>query len=166
MLLEVAGWGFRGYCGVLWEKRGDTECPSGENVLTGEHRRSLDDKGRLSLPSPFRLALVDGAYVGIYKNCLGIWTATEANKALERFETAVRSGEASSDDQRWFAANLDFATVDAQGRLALPSSKRDKLGIGKQVALIGVFNRAEVWDAEQWQSLQDSMGNAEMDRWL
>ncbi len=135
-------------------------------MLTGEHRRSLDDKGRLSLPPSFRSALAQGAFVGIYKDCLGIWTKEEANKALERLDAAVRAGEASSDDQRWFASNLDFATLDAQGRLALPAPKRDKLDIGKQVALIGVFNRAEVWDVEQWESLQNRMGNAEMGRWL
>ncbi|MCY4163671.1 MAG: hypothetical protein OXE93_05585 [bacterium] len=135
-------------------------------MLTGEHRRSLDDKGRLSLPPAFRSALTDGAFVGIYKNCLGIWTAEEALKASQRFEEAVRSGEASSDDQRWFSANLDFTTLDSQGRLALSAIKREQLGIGKHVALIGVFNRAEVWDEDQWEMLKSQMGNAKMDRWL
>ena len=135
-------------------------------MLTGEHRRSLDDKGRLSLPPAFRSVLAEGAYVAIYKQCLGIWTAEEARSALERLEAAVRSGEATSDELRRFSASLEPVTVDAQGRLSLPSSKRETLGMGKQVVLAGVFNRGEVWDAQEWESLQSNLGDADVDRWL
>ncbi len=135
-------------------------------MLTGEHWRSLDDKGRLSLPPAFRSALAKGAYVAIYKQCLGIWTAGEALGALERLEAAVRAGEAGGDELRRFSASLEPATVDAQGRLALPSSKREQLGMGKQVVLAGVFNRGEVWDAQQWEALRVDSEDADMDRWL
>ncbi|WP_419926552.1 division/cell wall cluster transcriptional repressor MraZ [Candidatus Poriferisocius sp.] len=135
-------------------------------MLTGEHRRSLDDKGRISLPPAFRSVLAEGAYVAIYRRCLGIWTAGEARGALERLEAAVRAGEATSDELRRFSSSLEPVTVDAQGRLSLPSSKREVLGIGKQVVLAGVFNRGEVWDAPEWESLQSSLGEADVDRWL
>ena len=135
-------------------------------MLTGEHRRSLDDKGRLSLPPAFRSALAEGAFVAIYKRCLGIWTADEARSALERLEVAVRAGEATGDDLRRFSASLEPVTVDSQGRLSLPSSKREQLDMGSKVVLAGVFNRGEVWDAEEWESFHAGLGDADVDRWL
>ncbi|MDE0116797.1 MAG: cell division/cell wall cluster transcriptional repressor MraZ [bacterium] len=135
-------------------------------MLTGEHTRSLDDKGRLSLPPAFRSVLAEGAYVAIYKRCLGIWTSEEARSALERLEAAVRAGEATGDEFRRFSSSLELVTVDGQGRLSLPASKREVLGLGKDVVLVGVFNRGEVWDAGQWQSLQAELGEADVDRWL
>lgn len=135
-------------------------------MLTGEHARSLDDKGRLSLPPAFRSALAEGAYVAIYKRCLGIWTADEARSALERLEAAVRAGDATGDELRRFSSSLEPVTVDAQGRLSLPSSKREVLGMEKNVVLVGVFNRSEVWEAQEWQSLQAEHGDADVDRWL
>lgn len=135
-------------------------------MLTGEHRRSLDDKGRLSLPPAFRSALADGAYVAIYRRCLGIWTSGEARSALERLEAAVRDGEATGDDIRRFASSLEPATIDGQGRLSLPASKLEQLGIVKHVVLAGVFNRGEVWDAQEWESLQTGQADADVDRWL
>ena len=135
-------------------------------MLTGEHTRSLDDKGRLSLPPAFRSVLAEGAYVAIYNQCLGIWTTEEARSALERLEAAVRAGEATGDEFRRFSSSLEPATVDAQGRLNLPDSKREVLGLDKNVVLVGVFNRGEVWDAEVWESLQAELGEADVDRWL
>ncbi|MCQ3809838.1 MAG: hypothetical protein KTV68_04705 [Acidimicrobiia bacterium] len=135
-------------------------------MLTGEHRRSLDDKGRLSLPPTFRSALAQGAYVAIYKQCLGIWTAEEARSALERLEAAVRAGEATGDDLRRFSASLEQVSLDAQGRLSLPSAKREQLGMGSKVVLAGVFNRGEVWDAVEWESFHAGLGDADVDRWL
>ncbi|WP_420638280.1 division/cell wall cluster transcriptional repressor MraZ [Candidatus Poriferisocius sp.] len=135
-------------------------------MLTGEHDRSLDEKGRLSLPPAFRSALAEGAYVAVYKRCLGIWTADEARSSLERLEAAVRNGEATGDELRRFSASLEPAPVDAQGRLSLPSSKREALGLHKSVVLVGVFNRGEVWDADEWQSLHAEHGDVDVDRWL
>ncbi|WP_420436642.1 division/cell wall cluster transcriptional repressor MraZ [Candidatus Poriferisocius sp.] len=135
-------------------------------MLTGEHRRSLDDKGRLSLPPAFRSALAEGAYVAIYQRCLGIWTAEEARSALERLEAAVRDGEATGGDLRRFSSSLEPVTVDAQGRLSLPTSKREQLDMGNKVVLAGVFNRGEVWDAVEWESLHAGLGDADVDRWL
>ena len=135
-------------------------------MLTGEHARSLDDKGRLSLPPAFRSVLAEGAYVAIYKQCLGIWSAEEARSALERLEAAVRAGEASGDEFRGFSSSLEPATVDAQGRLNLPASKREVLGLDKNVVLVGVFNRGEVWDADEWESVLSERSSDDIGRWL
>ena len=135
-------------------------------MLTGEHARSLDDKGRVSLPPAFRSVLAEGAYVAIYKQCLGIWTAEEARSALERLEAAVRAGEATGDELRRFSSSLEPATVDAQGRLSLPSSKREVLGLDKSVVLVGVFNRGEVWDADEWESVLSERSSDDIGRWL
>lgn len=135
-------------------------------MLTGEHARSLDEKGRLSLPPAFRSVLAEGAYVAIYKQCLGIWTAEEARSALERLEAAVRAGEATGDELRRFSSSLEPATVDAQGRLNLPGSKREVLGLDKNVVLVGVFNRGEVWDADEWESVLSERSSDDIGRWL
>ncbi|MCY3863235.1 MAG: cell division/cell wall cluster transcriptional repressor MraZ [bacterium] len=135
-------------------------------MLTGEHTRSLDDKGRLSLPSAFRSVLAEGAYVAIYNQCLGIWTTDEARNALERLEAAVRAGEATGDEFRRFSSSLEPVTVDAQGRLSLPTSKREVLGLDKNVVLVGVFNRGEVWDADQWESVLSDRSTDDIGRWL
>ena len=136
-------------------------------MLTGEHRRSLDEKGRLSLPPAFRSVLVEKAYVSIYRDrCIGIWAEDEARSALERLSEAVRSGETTDDEFRRFSSSFEQVPVDAQGRLSVPAAKRDELGIGKQVVLAGVFNRGEVWDADQWESVLSERSSDDIGRWL
>ncbi len=136
-------------------------------MLTGEHRRSLDDKGRLSLPPAFRLVLFEKAYVSVYKDrCLGIWAEEEARRALERLAEAVRSGETTDDEFRRFSSSFEQVPVDAQGRLSLPTAKREELGIGKHVVLAGVFNRGEVWAADEWQTVLGERSSDDIGRWL
>ena len=136
-------------------------------MLTGEYRRLLDDKGRLSLPPAFRMVLVDKAYVSIYRDrCIGIWAEDEARSALERLADAVRSGEATDDEFRRFSSSFEQVPVDAQGRLSLPTAKREELKIDKEVVLAGVFNRGEVWDAEEWRSVLSERSSDDIGRWL
>ncbi len=117
--------------------------------LLGTHRYQLDPKGRVSLPARFREAFADGAVLTLGQDgCLF---------CFPRAEWEVRSAEVRalplSDAQarayaRVFFGKAEAVDLDSQGRLLIPQRLRAELGIGREVVVLGVLDRMEIWDRE------------------
>lgn len=118
----------------------------------GTHERSLDDKGRLALPVPFRSHLGDTCFAtktpGVPS--LGIWTADHFAETLARLRERVRSGEASTNQFRRFSANAAELRQDSQGRVVLPAHLRTAASLDSDVVVIGAGERVEIWDPRNW----------------
>lgn len=117
----------------------------------GEYEHSLDNKGRLIIPARFREGLGSPFVVtrGL-DNCLFAF-AREDWSALEQ---KLRSLPMTKGDARAFVRFLfSGATeceLDKQGRIVLPGNLREYAGIAKDVVVIGVSNRVEIWDKGRW----------------
>ena len=138
-------------------------------MFTGEHERLLDDKGRLSLPPLFRRHLVETAFLArsTSQPCLFMFPQEEITRVAERLKEKVQAGEVSSNAQRRWAASITEVKTDAQGRLAIPPKLRELAGLDREVVLIGVVDRAEIWDAEAWAAVeQDSEEGINEGMWL
>jgi MraZ protein len=124
-------------------------------VFVGTFEHSLDDKGRIVLPAPFRQYLAERGYVSQYDQCLGLWTPEGFTDVAARLTERVRGGEASQMALRAFSANAHEVRPDTQGRISIPERLRAFAGLEREVVVIGALERIELWDATRWQSLQD-----------
>ncbi len=120
-------------------------------MLLGEYRHNVDIKGRVSVPSKFRGDL--GQTFVITKgldNCLFMYSKQE----WETFEQKLKSLPLTNQDARsfvrFFFAGATECEVDKQGRVNIPQNLREYANITKDVVIVGVATRAEIWDSENW----------------
>lgn len=119
-------------------------------MFVGTYEHSLDEKGRVVLPSVFRGHLADRGFVSQYENCLGLWTPDEFQKVADRLTAKVREGATTHYTVRAFSANAHEVKPDSQGRIMLPQRLRDFAGLTRDVVIIGALERIEIWDAARW----------------
>jgi len=126
-------------------------------MLLGEYRHNVDTKGRVSVPSKFRGDL--GQSFVITKgldNCLFMYSKQE----WETFENKLKELPLTNNDarsfMRFFFAGATECEVDKQGRINIPQVLRDYAGIKKDVVIVGVSTRAEIWDSSNWDNYTTS----------
>lgn len=119
----------------------------------GEYNHTIDTKGRLIIPSKFREALGEEFVVtkGL-DGCLFVYD----NKEWAAFEEKLKSLPLTNKDARqfvrFFLAGAAMVEVDKQGRILVPSVLREFAGLEKEVVLIGVASRVEIWSKERWEN--------------
>jgi MraZ protein len=121
-------------------------------VLLGTKSRTVDDNGRLIVPSKFREDLGDEAIisVGLNERCLFLFSVAEWKK----FDEKVRKLPITKKDEqgfiRWFLSSASHVQIDQQGRLLIPQDLREWAGIEKDAVIVGVSSRLEIWDKAKW----------------
>ena len=125
-------------------------------MFIGKHDRSLDDKGRLVLPSGYRRSFEDagGGVLAPWDRCLGLWTRDHFEVVMNKLLEKVSAEEADDDVVRLFAGAAADVQLDAQGRFVLPEDQRRHAAIGRDVKVLGQHNRIEIWDAERFASVE------------
>ena len=122
-------------------------------MFMGEYNHTIDAKGRLIVPSKFRDTLGDEFVItkGL-DGCLFVYD----NKEWAAFEEKLKSLPLTNKDARQFvrfflagAANVE---VDKQGRILVPANLREFAKLTKDVVLVGVASRIEIWSKEIWES--------------
>lgn len=119
-------------------------------MLIGEYYHNLDAKGRVSIPSKFRDDL-GGSFVlskGL-DNCLYAYSASE----WETFKNELLSmrGHNAQKIRRFFFSGATECEIDSQGRVVIPPNFRSYAELLKEVVIVGVSNRAEIWNKENWE---------------
>ena len=62
-------------------------------------------------------------------SALGVWTETEFAETVRRLKDNIAKGENTQDDLRRFVGNADHVKIDGQGRVTIPATLRDQIGI-------------------------------------
>lgn len=132
-------------------------------MFVGTHEHSLDDKGRVVLPSSLRNELMGQGVISQIDRCLGIWTIDGFKEVGDRMLANVREGQARLDAMRALASAADTVRPDTQGRIVIPQRLRDFAGLDKDVVIIGAFDHIEVWDAARWHESQPSLDQSLFD---
>ncbi|MEN8237575.1 MAG: division/cell wall cluster transcriptional repressor MraZ [Actinomycetota bacterium] len=122
-------------------------------MFLGEYSHSVDDKGRVVMPSKFRGELDGGLVITKgQERCLYVFPNErwdiEAHKVLELPRTDRRARSYS----RAFFASASNQSLDKAGRCQIPEKLREYADLGKDVTVIGVADRVEIWDPESWLS--------------
>ncbi len=125
--------------------------------LKGEYNHSVDDKGRMIVPSKLREQLGISFVVtkGMDK-CLYAYP----NNEWEIFEGKLRQLPTTNANARllvrMFLGSAVDCEVDNQGRINIPKTLRDYAGITKDVTVIGVGDKAEIWSKEKLDAIHNS----------
>ena len=120
--------------------------------MTGKYHHTIDAKGRLCIPSSLRDDLGETFYVSIWMEpCLVAHTKESWEKRVEKFNAMPAKDQKKI---RPFFANAAKCDVDSQGRILLPQDLRDRVGLKKNATVVGVGERAEIWDAEAWAKIE------------
>ena len=120
-------------------------------MFIGEHSHTIDEKGRLSVPTRFKSAFKQGAVVtrGL-DSCLWIYSKSEWEKIAAKLAALPISSKKSRGLARLMLAGAWDAKLDSQGRVVLPDYLRQYARINKHVIVAGLFNRIEVWQEDAW----------------
>ena len=124
-------------------------------MFYGEFQHSIDRKGRLILPAKFRETaknqFVEKFFVtrGLDK-CLFIFAEEEWRSQENKFKALSFTKQQSRIFNRLLFSGAQEITFDKQGRVLLPQYLKDFAGIKKDVMIVGVSNRIEVWAADLW----------------
>lgn len=122
-------------------------------MFTGEYERSVDDKGRLVLPSRLRDGLSTTAkLLKGQERCLYILPNDEWQRQADRVDNVPITDKKTRLFQRMFFGSTESIKLDANGRLAIGAALRSWSGIESSVTVIGVNTRIELWSPELWAS--------------
>jgi len=126
-------------------------------MLLGTHTPKLDDKGRIFLPAKFREELAAGVVVTRgQERCLYVFSKSEFASVHEKIRQAPVTSEEARKYLRLFLSGASDDTPDKQGRVLVPQLLREYAGLHKDLVIIGVGSRAEIWDATSWQEYLSS----------
>ena len=124
-----------------------------KNTFIGEYSYSLDSKGRINMPARFRQVLSKSnknTFVTTrgMDSCIWVYPLSQW---LE-IETSLRSLSSLSKIHRTFVRNTARyatpSTYDKQGRITLSPSLIDYAGLEKDVLIIGMVNKMEIWNPQ------------------
>ena len=129
-------------------------------MFMGEYHHSIDDKGRLIIPSKFREDLGDEFVVtrGI-ENCLFVYPKDNWEKIVNKLETLPFTKKDARTFTRFFLSGATVAEFDKQGRINITSPLISYANITKECVVIGTGDRLEIWALEQWDNFFDSAKN-------
>ena len=130
-------------------------------MLMGTYTPKLDDKGRLFLPAKFRDQLSEGLVVTRgQERCLTVWPMRAFEQLAGQAQEAPVTDKAVRDYTRLLFAGASDDQPDKQGRLTIPPMLREYASLSKDVIVIGVGNRLEIWDSARWQDYSDGREQA------
>lgn len=130
-------------------------------MFIGEYTHTIDDKGRLAIPSKFRTQLAQGAVVtrGL-DNCLFLYPKNEWEKMAEKLAALPLTQSNARAFARLMLAGAMDVDIDKQGRVVLPAYLRQYASVDGSTVVAGLYNRVEIWNEEAWRVYQ---ANAEKD---
>ncbi|TAM38821.1 transcriptional regulator MraZ [bacterium] len=124
-------------------------------MFYGEFQHSIDRKGRLILPAKFRETaknqFVEKFFVtrGLDK-CLFMFSEEEWRSQENKFKSMSFTKQQSRIFNRLLFSGAQEIAFDRQGRVLLPQYLKDFAGIKKDVMVVGVSNRIEIWSLDTW----------------
>jgi MraZ protein len=124
-------------------------------MFYGEFFHSIDRKGRLILPSKFR-EVAKGNFVEKFfvtrglDTCLFMFSEEEWRSQETKFKAMPFTKQESRVFNRLYFSGAVDVVPDRQGRILLPQFQKDYAQIKKDVVIVGVSNRIEIWSEEKW----------------
>ncbi|MGP1611997.1 MAG: division/cell wall cluster transcriptional repressor MraZ [Catonella sp.] len=127
-------------------------------MFTGSYEHIVDNKGRLIIPSKFREELGEKFIITFgLDGCLYIYPMEKWESFLEQLYN-LPSGKKSRELQRYFLAAAVESEVDKQGRTLIPAMLRERANIDKNIVIVGMMGKIELWDKELWDKNNSEFG--------
>lgn len=134
------------------------------SAFSGKYYYTVDEKGRLMMPSLFREIISSNYSPGLYitnaafDHCLHIYPYEE----WSRLEEKVRSLPKMLEEVRFFmrrvVASAQECQLDKQGRILIPAAHREDAVITGDVVIVGQIDKIELWNRKEWDAAVDLTG--------
>jgi len=129
--------------------------------FSGKYYNTLDSKGRIFIPAPFREILSSNYTTkliftnDVFDRCLCAYPVDEWNKLIEKVKGMPQTLDAVKYYMRRVIGSAIECEIDKQGRILIPSALRIDAGLNTEVVLIGLGNRIEIWDKDELENIAD-----------
>ncbi len=125
-------------------------------MFIGEYQHILDPKGRVIMPSKFRDDLGEKFVVtkGL-DNCLFVYPQMEWQELERKLRTLPLASRDARAFTRFFFSGATECELDKQGRILIPANLREYAKLEKDLVIIGVSSRVEIWSRSLWDEYND-----------
>ena len=132
-------------------------------MFIGEYRHTVDEKGRLAVPSRFRAELAEAPVITRWlDSCLAIFPRAEFDRLADRV-AALPLGDANARSfRRHVFAHAFEVELDRQGRVLVPPSLREWASLGTEAVIVGGHDHVELWTPDAWVSYSAAMSAPEV----
>ena len=134
-------------------------------LFVGEYARQLDDRGRFILPAKIREKLSGTVYItkAPLEKCLNLYTEEEWESISEKMAALPGSIDTnvSKFTRKLFSRAL-ICELDKQGRIPLTPNLLEAAGLKKDIVLVGANSKLEIWDAEEWEKMNEEDDDTEI----
>jgi len=129
-------------------------------MFRGKAKLSIDEKGRVAIPSSYRKRLMEMEGCGgrlvvttHWDGCLLIYPLPEWEIVEEHVRKLPNSKPAVRNLQRFLLGNAMDRDLDGQGRLLIPPDMRETARLEGQAMLVAQGNKFELWDEQRWEHI-------------
>jgi MraZ protein len=120
-------------------------------LFRGQHRHTIDEKGRLSIPAKFRDTLAGdlrpALFITVYKDCLVAYSATAWSELEKKLDEMPQFDPKVREFRRVFYSPAQECPIDKAGRVLVPPDLREHAKLDKDVVLAGLGKTFEIWNA-------------------
>jgi len=139
-------------------------------MFQGETAVTIDDKGRLAIPTSYRDAVARECgnhlvvtYSPFESGCLYIYPQPVWERLRDQVNALPRAKSVSRNLQLKLVGAASFVEPDGNGRISVPASHRNAVGIEKRAVLLGMGDKFELWSEQAHHAqIQQTLVDADM----
>lgn len=130
-------------------------------AFSGKYYYSLDSKGRIIVPAPFREIISSNYSPKLYvvnaafDRCLHMYPQEEWNRLEEKVRLLPKMQEEVRFFMRRVIASAQEVELDKQGRILVPAAHREDAGLNSEIVIVGQIEKIELWDRKEWDAVVD-----------
>ena len=125
-------------------------------MLSGEYRHNIDNKGRIIVPSKIREEM--GGRIVITRGldgCLFGYSEKTWESIMEKLNSLPFTKRDARNFTRFMTSGAITLEFDKQGRINIPSYLNNYASLIKEVVIIGVIDRIEIWSNDNWEKFMN-----------
>ncbi len=128
-------------------------------MLIGEYSHNIDTKGRVIIPAKFRTELGERFILTKgFDGCLYGYSVSEWASIEEKIKTLpLITGKDARNFTRFFFSSAIECEIDSQGRILVSQGLRAYASLEKEIVIIGVSSRIEIWSKAKWEEYNNDL---------
>ncbi len=132
-------------------------------MFIGEYEHSVDAKGRVIMPSRLREDIGEKFILtkGL-DGCLFAYSQNEWANFEEKLKLLPLTNKNARDFVRFFLSGAIECEIDKQGRFLIPGNLRIYANLEKEIVILGVGTRIEIWDKDTWSKSEENISADEI----
>ncbi|MBI5747123.1 MAG: division/cell wall cluster transcriptional repressor MraZ [Nitrospirae bacterium] len=130
-------------------------------MFIGSFQHNIDSKGRVSIPVRFREVL-QGRFeecliiTADFDGCLAGYPKEEWQTIAEKAKSLPMMQKEVKEFMRFFYSRAVECPLDKQGRILITPELREYAGVNKEVILVGMYSKIEIWNIDKWREMEQA----------